>query len=40
MNGLLPVNRVFMILLPVGLILGVGIALIGTISAIRKHLKV
>ena len=40
MNGLLPVNKVFIILLPVGLILGVGIALIGTISSIRKHLQV
>ncbi len=40
MNGLLPVNRVFIFLLPIGLILGVGIALIGTISAIRKHLQV
>ena len=40
MNGLLPVNKVFIILLPVGLILGVGIALIGTVSSIRKHLQV
>lgn len=40
MNGLLPVNQVFVFLLPIGLILGVGIALIGTISAIRKHLQV
>ena len=40
MNGLLPVNHVFIFLLPIGLVLGVGIALIGTISAIRKHLKV
>ncbi len=40
MNGLLPVNYVFRLLLPIGVILSVGIALIGTISAIRKHLKV
>ncbi|MCF0145599.1 MAG: ABC transporter permease [Eubacterium sp.] len=40
MNGLLPVNTVFTYLLPISLILSVGIALIGTISAIRKHLKV
>ena len=40
MNGLLPVNYVFIFLLPIGLILGVGIALIGTTSAIRKHLQV
>ena len=40
MNGLLPVNRVFILLLPIGVILSVGIALIGTFSAIRKHLKV
>ena len=40
MNGLIPVEQVFRLLLPIGLILGVGIALIGTVSAIRKHLKV
>ncbi len=40
MNGLLPVNHVFIFLLPIGLVLGVGIALIGTVSAIRKHLQV
>ncbi|MGN0364154.1 MAG: permease-like cell division protein FtsX [Bilifractor sp.] len=40
MNGLLPVNSVYRILLPVGLILGVGIALIGSLAAIHKHLKV
>ena len=40
MNGLLPVNYVFIFLLPIGLVLGVGIALIGTTSAIRKHLNV
>ncbi len=40
MNGLLPVNHVFQLLLPIGVVLSVGIALIGTISAIRKHLKV
>ncbi|MCC6094030.1 MAG: permease-like cell division protein FtsX [Eubacterium sp.] len=40
MNGLLPVNAVYRILLPVGIILGVGIALIGSLAAIHKHLKV
>lgn len=40
MNGLLPVNSVYRILLPVGIILGVGIALIGSLAAIHKHLKV
>ena len=40
MNGLLPVNQVFYLLLPIALVLSVGIALIGTVSAIRKHLKV
>lgn len=40
MNGLLPVNHVFQLLLPIGVVLSVGIALIGTISAIRKHLRV
>lgn len=40
MRGLLPVNAVFKVLLPVSLILGVGIALIGSLIAIHKHLKV
>ena len=40
MNGLLPVNAVFRVLLPVSVILGVGIALIGSLIAIHKHLKV
>lgn len=40
MNGLLPVNQVFQTLLPVGLILGMGIGLVGSIFTIRKHLKV
>ncbi len=40
MNGLLPVNSVYTLLLPVGLILGVGIALIGSLVAIHKHLNV
>lgn len=40
MNGLIPVNRVFILLLPVGLILGIGIGLIGSSLTIRKHLKV
>lgn len=40
MNGLLPVNSVFIVLLPVGLVLGMGIGLIGSLVTIRKHLKV
>ncbi len=40
MNGLLPVNQVYATLLPVGMLLGVGIALIGSMVAIHKHLKV
>ena len=40
MNGLLPVGTVFAYLLPVGLILGIGIGLIGSIITIRKHLRV
>ena len=40
MNGLLPVNQVFRLLLPVGLILGMGIGLVGSLFTIRKHLKV
>ncbi|HIU76326.1 MAG TPA: ABC transporter permease [Candidatus Pelethocola excrementipullorum] len=40
MNGLLPVNQVFQTLLPVGLILGMGIGLVGSLFTIRKHLKV
>lgn len=40
MNGLLPVGTVFQVLLPVGLILGMGIGLVGAIFTIRKHLKV
>ena len=39
MNGLLPVNQVFIWLVPIGLILGVGIGLVGSIITIRKHLK-
>ncbi len=39
-SGLLPVNSVFAILIPVGLILGMGIGFIGSIFTIRKHLKV
>ena len=39
MNGLLPVNQVFVWLVPIGLILGVGIGLVGSIITIRKHLK-
>lgn len=40
MNGLLPVGTVFQILLPVGLLLGMGIGLVGAVFTIRKHLKV
>ena len=39
MDGLMPVNRVYMILLPAGLILGMGIGLLGSAFTIRKHLK-
>jgi cell division transport system permease protein len=40
MNGLLPIGRVLMILVPVGLILGMGIGLLGSMVTIRKHLRV
>ncbi len=40
MNGLIPVNRVFILLLPVGIVLGIGIGLIGSVATVRKHLKV
>lgn len=36
----LPVNDVFRTLLPVGVLLGMGIGLIGSIFTIRRHLKV
>lgn len=36
----LPVNTVFSILIPVSLLIGVGIGFIGSLSTIRKHLKV
>ena len=36
----LPVNEVFRTLLPVGVLLGIGIGLIGSIFTIRRHLKV
>jgi len=39
-DGLLPVNNVFAILIPVGLILGMGIGFLGSMFTIRKHLKV
>jgi len=35
----LPVAQVYQILLPVGLILGVGIGFVGSFFTIRKHLK-
>jgi hypothetical protein len=38
MNGLLPVNSVYRILLPVGLILGVGIALIGSLASLFTNM--
>ncbi len=40
MNGLIPVNNIFRVLLPVGLLLGMGIGFIGSMVTIRKHLKV
>lgn len=40
MNGLLPVNYVYMWLLPIGVVLGIGIGFIGSMVTIRKHLKV
>lgn len=40
MGGLLPVQQVFHTLLPMGLILGMGIGLVGSLFTIRKHLKV
>lgn len=36
----LPVNEVFRTLLPVGVLLGIGIGLVGSIFTIRKHLRV
>jgi cell division transport system permease protein len=39
-NGLLPVNSVFILLLPVGIVLGMGIGFIGSMVTIRKHLRV
>jgi cell division transport system permease protein len=36
----LPVQEVFRVLIPVGLLLGVGIGFIGSYSTVRKHLKV
>ena len=40
MNGLLPVNNVYRVLLPIGLLLGMGIGLIASLITIHKHLKV
>ena len=34
------VNTVFRVLLPVGLLLGLGIGLMGSVITVRKHLKV
>ena len=39
-NGLLPVNNVFVWLLPIGIILGIGIGFVGSMFTIRKHLRV
>lgn len=39
-TGLLPVGRVFFILVPVGIILGMGIGFIGSMFTIRRHLAV
>lgn len=36
----IPVDEVFMILLPVGLVLGMGIGFLGSLFTTRKHLKV
>ena len=40
MNGLIPVNNIFRVLLPAGLLLGMGIGFVGSMVTIRKHLKV
>ena len=40
MNGLIPVNNIFRVLLPAGIILGIGIGFVGSMVTIRKHLKV
>ncbi len=37
---LMPVNRVFLILLPVGIVLGMGIGFIGSTFTIHRHLEV
>ena len=39
MNGLIPVNNIFRVLLPAGIILGMGIGFVGSMVTIRKHLK-
>ena len=36
----LPVTTVYQILLPVGLIMGIGIGFLGSFFTVRKHLKV
>lgn len=36
----IPVNDIYRVLLPIGLILGMGIGLIGSYITTRKHLKV
>ena len=40
MNGLIPVNNIFRVLLPAGIILGMGIGFVGSMVTIRIHLKV
>ena len=36
----LPVTTVYRLLLPIGLLLGVGIGFVGSYFTVRKHLKV
>ena len=36
----LPVETVYQILLPIGLLLGIGIGFLGSYFTVRKHLKV
>ena len=39
-GSLLTVNQVFMYLLPVGIVLGIGIGLVGSIITVKRHLNV
>ena len=36
----MPVNDVFRILVPVGILLGIGIGILGSFFAVRKHANV